>query len=176
MELKKLIKKYLQKNQANMEKAQSDPQLMQELQSDPKKLYDFLVQGAAQYDEALKNAKPSSMLQNYINQAQNGAIQPQQPIPNTQTNNGLIQQNLMNPSQMNQNGFNNNAQMPAPQVQTQQATAQPQQTAEPQRSYIPSSAPAVNAVNAKQQHDARFNAIMQDMDNTEKEFSKYLGI
>ena len=156
----------LQKNQANMEKVQNNPQLMQELQSDPKKLYDFLVQGANEYDNALKNAKPSSMLQSYISKAQSGMIQPQTAPINPQASNGL-----------NHNNFNTNAAVPAPQVQNQQTNqAQEQQATEPQRSYVPSSAPAVKAVDAQKQQDARFNALMQDMENTEKEFSKYLGI
>ena len=162
----------LQKNQANMQKAQQDPALVQELQSDPKKLYDFLVKGAAEYDNALQNQAPSSLLQNYANKVKQGQVQPS-------VNQAAPIQNAVN---LNQNNFNANAQMPAPSIQTQntqnneQQTQAPVQAPEPNRSYIPSSAPSQNVLNAQSQKNAQFNAVLQDMDRVEKEYSKYLNI
>ena len=154
----------LNKNQTAMEQAQKDPKLMQELTSDPQKLYAFLQEGAKNYDAAQANAKPSEMLEKYKNNMQNGG-QNIQPSDNLQTTAPLN----------NNTGLNNNAavKMPEPSVQQNNDSATVQ---EPKRSYVPSSTPAVDVVQAKQAQDAKFNAILADMDKTEKEYSKYIGI
>ena len=154
----------LNKNQAAMEKAQNDPKLMQELTSDPQKLYEFLQNGAQDYDKAQANAKPSSLLEQYKKNIQNGAASNIQPSANLQPN-----------AQLNQNtGLNNNMNlsMPAPSVQRQGQPA----TKEPERSYIPSSAPADGVIQSQKAQDKKFNALLQDMDNTAKEYSKYLNV
>lgn len=171
----------LSKNQNTIAKLQNDPALMQEIQTNPQKLYEILQQGARETDEKRKNAAPSPLLQNYINNkgvSQNQGIQP---------SNAMYQPNSMTQS-MNVNGMNmnqnsamniNSAAMPAPSVQNSSQqndnSNKNNETIEPQRSYIPSSKPAdfSNANNAEAQ---RFNNILADMDKTEKEFSKYLSI
>ena len=153
----------LNKNKDAMEKAQNDPKLMQELTSDPQKLYDFLQTGAQDYDKAQANAKPSEMFEKYKNNLQNGAtpnIQPSiNPQPNTPLNNSTGLNNNMNLS------------MPEPSVQVQNENT----VKEPERSYVPSSAPASDVVQAQKAQDEKFNALIQDMDKTANEYSKYLN-
>ena len=177
----------MQKNKDNIEKAQNDPNLMAELQSSPQKLYDFLVNGANEFDNKMKNLPPSQMLQSYANNVRNNQNQQLYTNPPVQPNgmiaqnpampNNVMQNNFSNPPIMPQNqGLNlnqNSGIMPEPNVQN---NGQPQISNEPQRTYIPSSAPIQQVIDAQNQQNAQFNAIIQDMDNTEKEFSKYLSI
>ena len=154
----------LNKNKDAMEKAQNDPKLMQELTSDPQKLYNFLQTGAQDYDKAQANAKPSEMLEKYKNNIQNGTTPNIQPSINPQPNAPLN----------NNSGLNNNMNlsMPEPSVQVQNKN----NVKEPERSYVPSSAPAVDVVQNQKSQDEKFNAIIQDMDKTANEYSKYLNI
>lgn len=169
--------KLLQKNQNKVAEVQNNPELMKELTTNPQKLYDFLQQGAAEYDKKEAGAKPSQMLESYKKNVQNGAMTNNAPMPS----NNIVQPNAMqNPN----NGLNNNMNltMPAPSVQQPQAQPQMQeqnpvqQQNQLQRGYIPSSKPAENVVNAQNTENQKFNALMADMDNTEKEFSKYISM
>ncbi len=186
----------LSQNKETMEKIQNDPELMKELQTNPQKLYDMLQEGAKQREEALKNAPMSPALQNYINSRQTqqqGYTQPQYtpqngtyPAQNSAPapSNGLYTPNMNQNITVNNNGglnqnsgmnLNTNAKMPSPSVQTQDNTQEKAPAAlQPKRSYIPSSKPAeIAAGNAK---NAQFDALIADIDKTEKEYSKYLGI
>ena len=127
------------------------------------------------------------MLQSYANNVRNNQNQQLYTNPPVQPNgmiaqnpampNNVMQNNFSNPPIMPQNqGLNlnqNSGIMPEPNVQN---NGQPQISNEPQRTYIPSSAPIQQVIDAQNQQNAQFNAIIQDMDNTEKEFSKYLSI
>lgn len=177
----------LSSNQDTLQKIQNDPKLMQELQTNPQKLYDILQEGVKKKQEALQKAGPSPMLRNYINNG-SGA-----PTPNAQTatqtqnfnpngqiqpSSGFYQPNMQQNMTINNNGMNLNteASMPKPSVKPQEEP-QKQETKpiEPQRSYIPSSKPADFSAQQSAQ-DAKFQALLNDMENTEKEYSKYLGI
>ena len=168
----------LLKNQDRMKQAQNDPKLMQELQSDPSKLYDFLKEGADNYDKMYQNTAPSSLLNNYIHsmngkQPQQSAIQPQ-----VQTVNPTNNMYMPNSQDFNMNqtmNLNNNSQkMPSPSVQNPNNEQETKQI-EPKRTYIPSSKPAdfSNQENIKNQ---QFEQLLADIDKTEKEYSQYLSI
>lgn len=174
----------LSKNQDRMMQAQNDPKLMQELQSDPNKLYNFLKEGADNYDKQLKNAGPSSLLTNYINSraAQPQAQQAQQPQTIAPSNNMYMPNNgqtgLNQGLNMNQtlNVNNGNTKMPTPSIQSQNdGASQENKPIEPTRTYIPSSKPAdfSSQQNAKNQ---QFEQLLADIDKTEKEYSQYLSM
>ncbi|MCD8024499.1 MAG: hypothetical protein LUE64_03090 [Candidatus Gastranaerophilales bacterium] len=176
----------LNKNQQTMLQIQNDPELMKELQTNPQKLYDLLKEGAKNYDEALKNAAPSPIFQNYKNGVSNGSNQgyngaQTQLYPNMPQNApGLDQhQSVSYNAAQNVNIANQSAvepsaaKMPEPSVsnnETEEKTVN-----EPVRNYIPSSSPA-DFSKQKEGQDAKFNAIIADMDATEKKYSQYLGI
>ncbi len=181
----------LSKNQNRMMQAQQDEKLMQELTSDPKKLYDFLQQGAQEYDQALLNAKPSELLQAHKQKAanpsynQNGESVAQPNFVNQPNN--FIQQTTPSPQQgmgamANGQPFNSainqgaNFTSPTPSVQNMQPVANNGQVQpmEPNRTYMPSSAPAPNVLNSSNVDKQKFDALMQDMIATEEEYRKYL--
>ena len=107
-------------------------------------------------------------------------------IPQNQMNNGQAMAPIQNTTTLNINNFNPNAKMPAPSIKSENANNQNKQSEqknseklpEYQRSYnyIPSSAPSNNVLNAQNFQNAQLNSILQDMDNTEKKFNKYLSI
>ena len=171
----------LSKNQDTMIQIQNNPELMQQLQTNPQMLYDMLQQGAKQKDEALKNAGPSPMLQKYLNQrnANPQYANPQAIQPSNGFNQGGMQQTMsINGNGLNQNStmnFNTNATMPKPQIQDTKPAPANNDFVEPKRTYIPSSKPA-DFSQAQQIQDAKLNAILADMEKTEKEYSKYIGI
>lgn len=174
----------LLKNQDTMTEIQNNPELMKELQTNPQKLYDLLQEGAQKKDEALKNAPLSPLLQTYVNSrnntqaplnnAQNQTIAPSNEIYTQSANN-----NINGGLNMNQDlNLNTNAKMPAPSVQNQTLDGKDvenKKQIEPERTYIPSSKPG-DFVSAQKAKDERFEALVADMDKTEKEFSKYLSI
>lgn len=179
----------LQKNKANIIKAQNNPELMNELQSNPKKLYDFLVQGAQEYDKALQNQAPSSLLRDYANKVRNGQSQNKmtanpplaQNYPN-QMHNGQGAAPIQNTTTLNINNFNPNAKMPPPSIKPQEENKQntqvPKNMPEYKRSYsyVPSSSVSSNILNAQAQQNEQLNAILKDMDDTEKKFREFTSI
>ncbi len=156
----------LSKNQDILNQIQNNPELLKEFQSNPNKLYEILKEGAKKKEEANKNVPPSPILQQYINSnTPNSTFTPPiAPIADNQV--------------LNNNNSTFPVKMPAPNVQNDASQNNAQETTEPtepERTYIPSSKPADFSAQQKAQ-DEKFNAILQDMDNTEKEFSKYLSI
>ena len=125
--------------------------------------------------------REATVTQKYLNQrnANPQYANPQAIQPSNGFNQGGMQQTMsINGNGLNQNStmnFNTNATMPKPQIQDTKPAPANNDFVEPKRTYIPSSKPA-DFSQAQQIQDAKLNAILADMEKTEKEYSKYIGI
>lgn len=142
-----------------MQQIQSNPQLLEAISKNPKILVDLLNQTPAN-TPAQRTTAMSPALQQMMNRGQ--AQQPQQP------------------PQMQQNQTQQMPAQPAPMVQQQNngatAATNPQTTQEPQRTYVPSSAPAAKGTSSlTQEQQGKLQDLYSKADRAEAEAMKFLN-